>query len=646
MSTSTQTINVLPAPTLSITVNDASICDGGTALLTAVVSGGTISNYQWQQLVGGNWTNVGTNQSTYTTPALTTGTYTYRVIGNPGTSCVVVSPNSVVTVVADPTISISSTGLNICDGGTTTFTATVSGGNGTTVYQWQQLISSVWTNVGTNSNVFTTPILTVGTYTYRLLVTQDAGCAAQSANQVVNVFADPTVGVSANNPTVCVGGSAIITATVSGGSGTNTFQWQSSPDNSVWTNVGTNSNTYTTPILNTVGTTYYRVLVTQNPGCSVLSTAATVTVVPDVTITTQPTDITECVGGTNQMTVSASGGTGLFNYQWQSSPTGTGSWTNVGTGITYTPPSSTPGTTFYRVIISASGNGCGPAVSNNATATIIADLSFSTQPNNINECVGGTDQMTVTVTGGVGTISYQWQSSLDGTSGWTNVGTNSTTYTPPSSTPGTTYYRVLANATGSGCGQAVSNTATATINALLTITSQPTGFTECVGGTNTMTATVTGGAGTFSYQWQSSPDGSSGWVNAAGTGSTSAVFTPPSTTAGTTYYRVIIGASGSGCNQVVSNAAAVIIVPTSLSLPNHLMSMNVLVGQIRCQLLLPAVQGPLQVNGNKVMMVPITGLIPQDLVVIRIRIHPPVQHQGLLITECWQWRVPAVVIKQ
>jgi hypothetical protein len=43
--------------------------------------------------------------------------------------------------------------------------------------------------------------------------------------------------------------------------------------------------------------------------------------------------------------------------------------------------------------------------------------------------------MTVTVSGGSGTISYQWQQSPDGTNNWTNstgTGATTTTYTPES----------------------------------------------------------------------------------------------------------------------------------------------------------------------------------------------------------------------
>src|SRR4030095_8774916 len=168
-------------------------------------------------------------------------------------------------------------------------------------------------------------------------------------------------------------------------------------------------------------------------------------------------------------------------------------------------------------------NGCDQAVSNNAVAIISPDLLVTTQPSNVNECIGGTNTMTVVVSGGSGTISYQWQSSPDGSTGWANAtGTGSTTatFTPPSTVASTTYYRVLINAANNGCDQAVRNNATAIISPDLLVTSQPSNVNECIGGTNTMTVVVSGGSGTISYQWQSSTDGSTGWANATGTGST------------------------------------------------------------------------------------------------------------------------------
>ncbi len=198
----------------------------------------------------------------------------------------------------------------------------------------------------------------------------------------------------------------------------------------------------------------------------------------------------------------------------------------------------------------------------NATATITPDITINTQPQNIEECVGGTLTMTVAHTGGSGTITYQWQSSPDGSTGWANgtgAGATTTTYTPVSTTAGTTYYRVLINASNAGCDQVISKTATALINPDLTITTQPTNLNECQGGTAPISVVVSGGTGTTSYQWQSSPNGTGSWANAVGTGSTTASYTPPSTTVGSIWYRVLINATGNGCGQAMSNVVEVSI---------------------------------------------------------------------------------------
>src|SRR6185369_1679551 len=258
-------------------------------------------------------------------------------------------------------------------------------------------------------------------------------------------------------------------------------------------------------------------------GCDqTVSNNATAVINADLVVSTQPTDVNECVGGTNTMSVTVTGGSGTITYQWQQSPD-VSSWANsTGTGATtstYTPSSATPGTTIYRVLVNASNSGCDQTVSNTATAVINADLVVSTQPTDVNECVGGTNTMNVTVTGGSGAITYQWQQSADGSTGWANstgTGATTATYTPSSATAGTTYYRVLVNAANNGCDQAVSNNATAIIAADIVITTQPTNVNECVGGTNTMTVTVTGGSGAITYQWQQSADGSTGWANSTG----------------------------------------------------------------------------------------------------------------------------------
>jgi hypothetical protein len=455
---------------------------------------------------------------------------------------------------------------------------TVTGGSGAITYQWQQSAngSTGWANstgTGATTATYTPSSAVPGTTYYRVLVNAaNNGCdQAVSNNAIAVISADLVITTQPSNVNECVGGTDQMFVSVTGGSGTITFQWQQSADGvGGWTNsVGTGATTAAyTPSSAVPGTTYYRVLVNAaNNGCDqAVSNNAIAVIIADLVVTTQPSDVNECVGGTNTVSVTVTGGSGTISYQWQQSADGSTGWANSSgsgaTTATYTPSSATIGTTYYRVLINAANSGCDQAVSNNAVVIISADLVISTQPTDVNECVGGTDQMTVAVTGGSGAITYQWQQSANGTSGWANAtGTGSTTpvFTPPSTTAGTTYYRVLVNASNSGCGQAESNVVAAVIAPDIVITSQPTNVNECVGGTDQMTVTVTGGSGLLLYQWQSSPNGTSGWVNASGTGSTTATFTPPSLIPGTTYYRVLIVTTNNGCDQAVSNTVTAVI---------------------------------------------------------------------------------------
>jgi uncharacterized protein YraI len=155
--------------------------------------------------------------------------------------------------------------------------------------------------------------------------------------------------------------------------------------------------------------------------------------------------------------------------------------------------------------------GCDQAVSNNAVAVITADLVVSTQPTDVNECVGGTNTMSVTVTGGSG------QSLTNGNKVQMEVQDGQTQQEqvqPLQPTHHQVQYRVrliteywLMQQTVDAT-RAVSNNAVAIITADLVVSTQPTNVNECVGGTNTMTVTVTGGSGAITYQWQQSADGS------------------------------------------------------------------------------------------------------------------------------------------
>jgi hypothetical protein len=152
-------------------------------------------------------------------------------------------------------------------GGVATLTATVTNGNGTNSFQWQQNISGTWTNIGGNTASLTTPVLTTTTI-FRLIVTQSTiGCQATSNDVTINVVADPSVSVVTTAPTVCVGGNITLSATPTGGTGTCTVQWESSLNGGAsWSPIdGATGNTYNTTM--STGLKYRAQLSCTGNGC-------------------------------------------------------------------------------------------------------------------------------------------------------------------------------------------------------------------------------------------------------------------------------------------------------------------------------------------------------------------------------------------
>ncbi|MBK9983126.1 MAG: hypothetical protein IPP15_12015, partial [Saprospiraceae bacterium] len=577
-------------PDLVVTTQPSNVneCIGGTNTMTVAVTGGSglqaISGNQVLTDLQGwaNATGLGATTNTYTPSSAVAGTTYYRVLVNAANNGCdqAVSNNGIAVINPDLVVTTQPSNVNECIGGTNTMTVAVSGGSGAVTYQWQSSAdgSTGWANatgLGATTNTYTPSSAVAGTTYYRVLVNAaNNGCdQAVSNNGIAVITPDLVVTTQPSDVNECIGGTNTMNVVVSGGSGTISYQWQSSSDGlSGWVNAigsGSTTSVFTPPSV-VSGTTYYRVLINAaNNGCDqAVSNNGIAVIAPDLVVTTQPSNVNECIGGTNTMTVTVSGGSGAISYQWQSSTDGIGGWANA-TGLgattnTYTPSSAVAGTTYYRVLVNAANNGCDQAVSNNGIAVINPDLVVTTQPSDVNECIGGTNTMTVAITGGSGVVSYQWQSSADGSTGWANatgLGATTNTYTPSSAVAGTTYYRVLVNAANNGCDQAVSNNGIAVITPDLVVTTQPSNVNECIGGTNTMTVTITGGSGLVSYQWQSSADGSTGWANATGLGATTNIYTPSSAVAGTTYYRILVNAANNGCDQAVSNNGIAIIAP-------------------------------------------------------------------------------------
>ncbi|MDA3911584.1 MAG: T9SS type A sorting domain-containing protein [Bacteroidales bacterium] len=521
---------------------------------------GTVGeSWQWYSGSCGN-TYVGAGSSIDVSPGTTT-TYYVRSEGFCNTTgCA--SMQVIVNTLSTAASSISGTNSNICVGGTSTLS--VNGGSLGTGASWEWYSGSCGgTYVGSGSSIVVNPGTTTNYY-----VRAEGSCNTTSCvSYTVNVAPDPSVSINSNATVICTGGSVSFTQTATGGSGSITNQWQYSSDGTSWTNWTTASNpTYN----NLTGSMYFRCIRTAtNNGCNDgISNTIYVDVTSDPVVNVQPVSPDAiCIGGTtNNMTTSANGGTGSFNYQWQYNNGGT--WGNVSNGMpsgaSYSGAStstfsasgySASGVYEYRCLINQSGIGCGQVITNTINVTVEPDPTVSIV-GAATICSGGNATLLASESGGAGSYSHQWQSSTDGSS-WSNVsGATNSIYTTPSLTS-TMYYHVIINASGSGCNSATSNNQTITIVPDPTISTQPSGATICSGQSHTMSVTASDGVGAYSYQWQSY-DGS--WSNISGATGSSYNASPVLTT----QYRCGVTTGGTGCGSGYSNPATVVVESESI----------------------------------------------------------------------------------
>ncbi len=518
-----------------ITLTNQTICAGQSVTITPVITGtppfGYVLNY-YNASTGGVPFASGTS---YTTPALAVGTYTYWV----GTCGGFWRESVTITVVGAPTVTSSATTNPICSGQSTTLTA---GGTATT-YVWNPgniagtsvsvspTTTTTYTVTGTlmpggctNTSVITvtvnpTPTVTAtastvticngqsvtltgggatsyvwnpgnisgspisvsptGNTTYTVTGTS-LGCSS-TAQVAITVNPTPTVTASAGTNPICAGNSTTLT-----GGGASTYVWN--PGNLPGSPISVSPS----------GTQTYTVTGTAANGCTNTG-QITVTVTPTPTVTASASTLTICNGGSTTLT-----GGGATSYVW-----------NPG-NISGSPISVSPtGNTTYTVTGTTSGcSGTAQvAITVNPTPTVTS--TAGTNP----ICAGASTTLT-----GNGATSYVWNpGSLPGS--------------PISVTPATTTTYTV---TGTGANGCTSNSQiTVTVNPLPTVTSTAGTNPICVGGSTTLTG---GGASTYVWNPGSIPG------------------SPINVAPGSTQTYTVTGTDGNGCTN--SSQITVTVVPT------------------------------------------------------------------------------------
>ena len=282
-ATSSLTENVSSGLSVVITSSQNPTDVGAFITFNASTSGGSGGNtYQWY--LNGNAVS-GANSSTYTTSFSSAGTEEVYIIVKDSVGSSVQSSTLDETVNADPTVSISSSQNPTDVGNSVTFTATGSSGTGSYTYQWYVNNNAV---SGATSSTYSTSFSSSGSDTVYVVLTDGVDASATSSTITETVNPAPSVTISSSQNPTDVGNSVTFTASITGGTGSDTYTW--------YVDGSTQSSTINTltETFSAVGTYYINVTVKDSLGDSAsYSFKETVSTVLTVTLTSSqnPTDV-------------------------------------------------------------------------------------------------------------------------------------------------------------------------------------------------------------------------------------------------------------------------------------------------------------------------------------------------------------------
>ncbi|HEX8816052.1 MAG TPA: DUF3443 family protein [Terriglobales bacterium] len=283
-----------------------------------------------------------------------------------------------------------------------------------------------------------------------------AGCGGSGANASEPMKSPMTISLSASTINVNQGGSAKITAKVTGDVGNAGVSWaQSGPAAGRLINATSTEITYNAPKAIASGS-MATITATSNVDKSVTSSIEIFVSAPTITIqlSANPADIK--AGGTSDITAVVAGDPTNGGVTWsQSGPAG-GSLSNAtSTSVTYNAPASVNGTEVATITATAKANtgvtASIPVTITGTTMNIVVSLVAS--PTTIDQ--NSTSTLTATVTGDPTNAGVSWSISPSGAGAFTAQNTTSATYrSPTAASAEEVVITATANASASGGGKA------------------------------------------------------------------------------------------------------------------------------------------------------------------------------------------------
>jgi hypothetical protein len=403
-------------------------------------------------------------------------------------------------------------------------------------YQWQRSADGAnWTNIsGATSSAYTSAAADVGDDIDVVVSATDAwGSTNATATQIGPIASAAPVNTSQPvlSGTAKQGDVLTSSSSWSPAGAHLTYQWQRSADGTTWTNISGSTNSSDTLTVADEGDGV-RVVVTATNSYG--SATATSQSVGPIHSNPPVASADPAVSGTPQrsFTLAATQGTwsgaqNTYSYQWARSPDGT-TWTNISgaSSASYQLTAADEGDEVRVVVTASNVDGLASAASA-ATTPIGGDPPQNTTAPSIT----GTAERSMALTATQGTWSgtgntydYQWQ--RDTGDGYLDiVNATNPAYTLTAADEGAEI-RVVISATNP--------------DGTIVQASQPTALVQSAPPANTAAPAITGSAqrasaltagqgtwqglgNTYSYQWQSSADGTT-WTNI--TGATSSGYTP------------------------------------------------------------------------------------------------------------------------
>jgi gliding motility-associated-like protein len=470
--------------------------------------------YQWfSNTDNTTWTTNASGTSTlssYDPAALLLTSYYQRKV----TSGRCVDNSATVTITVLPSITGNVTIRSdsvICEGSSFDVlnASAASYGSGSYIYEWQESTDNLtWpAATGTYTNTTYSPDIsdftTIENIYYRRVVYSGLSNTCKSISGPIHLtryhkIIDNTISA---DQTICSGHTP---ATLNGVQPTQgdhinyPYQWQYSTKTTTWTTLSAvNLNSYSPGVL--ADTTWYRRIVSSSK-CTSTSNEIIVNVLDPVTNFNIAGDTTICTGAVPQKLRGrkASGGNGSFAYQWYYSHDNFVSPKTpvpvTGTLEVLTPVALTQDTWYMREVTSDECFETSniikvtvlPVISNNVITPANPAVCDNTIPSAITSG---------TLTGGSGTYTYLWESSVTSASAGfsTAAGTNNqANYTPPALTV-KTWFRRKVNSGLNNCCTDISNAISIDILPLPTgIMTSIADTTICSGGQVKLRITLTG----------------------------------------------------------------------------------------------------------------------------------------------------------